>query len=75
MQGFWNYGSKTSSSLSCYTKANWKEQTRAVKDPTWGRLIHFDTVRTEAEACCPSLSLKQKYQIHKMSDRENGTQF
>lgn len=22
MQGFWNYGCKTSSSLSCYTKAN-----------------------------------------------------
>lgn len=74
MQGFWNYGCKTSSSLSCYTKANWKEQAKvicfAVKDPTWGRLIHFDTVWTEAEACCPSLSLKQKYQIHKMSDRE-----
>lgn len=33
-------------------------------------LFHFDTIQTEPKACSPSLSLKQKYQIHKMSDVE-----
>lgn len=63
-----------SSFFPCYTKAYRKEQTRvacaAVKDPNWRKLFHFDTIQTEPKACSPSLSLKQKHQIHKMSGVE-----